>query len=107
MVTSALLLRLTLDVLVLTGVAPDLAAARRYVRERLAEFAQDPAILELAAAMPPASNTRFDPARQNALDSIAGAFLQISENFELLAEPTRPAMAKPPSTARVHESCPE
>jgi hypothetical protein len=92
--TSTLLLRLTCDLMVAAGISPDVGEARRYVEDKLREYVlAEPALAETKTCR---SCPMQDPARLAALDGLAGAFLQVSEHLELLAEPPGPTISGPP-----------
>lgn len=101
MQTSALLLRLTLDLMVEAGISRNTSEAKAYVETKLREYrAAEPefaaALFTPATAQPAVcpSCPLKDPARLAALDGLAGVFIQASEHFELLAEPPRATMAQ-------------
>ncbi len=96
MQSSAMLLRLTLDLMVAAGISKTTMDAKAYVDAKLREYAAaEPAIAAAAlrSAAPadgvcPSCPFR-DPGRLAALDGLAGVFMQAGEHFELLAEPPR------------------
>lgn len=100
------ILRVLADLSVLAGIAPDVKSAQALIVAKFSEHSGDP---DLAARAFPSEASALDecpscpfrePARRAALDGIAGAFLQISEHMELLAEPPRRRMAIPPLQER-------
>lgn len=100
MQSSALLLRLTLDLMVEAGISRNTSEAKAYIETKLRAYrAAEPefaAALFTATAQPAVcpSCPLKDPARLAALDGLAGVFIQASEHFELLAEPPRATMAQ-------------
>lgn len=106
MPATRLILRLLPDVMVGAGMARDAAEAQAMIDRAAAELAVEAAPSDAAAASahcPSCPSLQAD--RLAALDGIAGAFLQLSEHFELLAEPPQAATATPRPTGRVGGSC--
>lgn len=91
---SNAVLRLMVDALVEAGAWSSPEEGRAFVRARLAEY-EAAGRLQDSSACPLAQ-----PGRREALDGLAGAFLQASEHFELLAEFPPASMASAPGRDR-------
>lgn len=92
---SNAVLRLMVDALIDAGAWNSAEEGRAYVRTKLAEY---DAAGRLRAE--PANCPFTQPGGRAALDGLAGAFLQASEHFELLAETPPQVTIRPPAPVR-------
>lgn len=91
---SNAVLRLMVDALIDTGAWSSAEQGREYVQAKLAEYERGGRLANDAPCPFAGAGPRA------ALDGLAGAFLQVSEHFELLAEPPIAPMASTPGPDR-------